>query len=324
MGRTLLVVFRWGIFLLACAFLWAQWSADKGRSALEALGHLDREGVLPGLLLGMLLLMALNWGIEAGKWRWLVAPVERVGLRRAIAATLAGASVGLITPNRTGEFVGRVLFLGPRVRAEGAFATALGSIAQFLVTLTAGACGMLVLHVKGAAFPWADGRITLALLSLTLLVACCALVLYLFPSLLRQLLMVLPVLRRLERASSVLNTYGRRELLVVLFLSTLRYLVFAGQYVWLLRVFDAGTPAEDALFAVPLIYLVSTLVPTVMLTELGVRSSVAVAVMLPLGGSGPAVVMATTLLWTINVALPAVIGSVVLLIARIRTEKTTP
>lgn len=322
MGRTLLFVFRWGIFLLACAFLWAQWSAGKGRSALDALALLRQDGALTGLLALILLLMLLNWTVEAGKWRWLMAPVERVGWRRALAATVAGTSVGLVTPNRTGEFMGRVLFLAPGHRVQGAFATALGSIAQFLVTLLMGAFGMLLLHISGRPFPWDDHRITIALLSLTLLVACCACLLYLFPVLLRQLFLVLPVLKRLERASSVLNAYRPHELVVVLLLSLLRYGVFAGQYVLLLWVLGAGVSVIDAFAAVPVVYLVSTLVPTIMLTELGVRSSVAVAVFAPLGGDAASVVLATALLWSINVALPAVVGSLVLLVARIRTERT--
>lgn len=322
MGRTLLFVFRWGIFLLACVFLWAQWSAGKGRSAFEALRLLRQDDALPGLLWLMLVLMLANWAVEAGKWRWLMGPVEPVPWRRAVAATVAGTSVGLVTPNRTGEFVGRILFLRPEHRVQGAFATALGSIAQFLVTLVVGAVGMLVLHLLGRPFPWADQRITIALLSLTLLVATCACVLYLFPALLRQLFLVIPVVKRLERASAVLNAYKRRTLVVVLLLSLLRYLVFAGQYVMLLWTLGSGVPWTFAFAAVPVVYLVSTLVPTIMLTELGVRSSVAVAVFGPLGGQLGAVALSTALLWSINVALPAVVGSLVLLVARIRTERT--
>lgn len=322
MGRTLLFVFRWGIFLLACAFLWAQWSAGKGRSALEALAILRQNGTWAGLLALNLVLMLLNWGVETAKWRWLMAPVERVGWPRAWAATVAGTSVGLVTPNRTGEFMGRVLFLTPGHRVQGAFATALGSIAQFLITLMAGAVGLLLLHLSGRTFPWQDGRITAALLSLVLLATFCACALYLFPALLRQLVLLLPVLKRLERPSSVLNAYRQRELVAVLGLSVLRYAVFAGQYVLLLHTLGSGVAGMDALMAIPVIYLISTLVPTVMLTELGVRSSVALAVLAPLGGEAAAVVLATALLWSINVALPAVIGSLVLLMARIRTERT--
>lgn len=319
MGRTLLFAFRWGIFLLACAFLYTQLSAAKGRLALDALRHLESEGTAALVLAITLLLMMVNWGLESLKWRWLVAPVQRGGPWRALRATVAGTSIGLITPNRTGEFLGRVLFLAPENRVKGGFATALGSIAQFVVTLVMGAAGLLCLAVLQRPFPWAAGWITVALVSLTTLVSCGALVLYLYPGLLRQLLLLVPFLRRLERSSSVLNGYAPSELLLVLVLSVLRYGVFAGQYVLLLEAFGAGAGLMDAMLAVPVVYLLSSLVPTVMLTELGVRGSAAVALLGPLGAQDGPVLLATTVLWLVNVVLPALAGSILLLLARIRT-----
>ena len=72
------------------------------------------------------------------------------------------------------------------------------------------------------------------------------------------------------------------------------------------------------MLGVPLIYLITTLIPSAMLTELGVRGSVAVAVLSPLGGEAALVLLATTCLWLINVAMPASAGSLILLVARIR------
>ena len=56
---------------------------------------------------------------------------------------------------------------------------------------------------------------------------------------------------------------------MVLLLSLLRYVVFTVQFVLMLLAFDAGLRLGDALLAVPLIYLVTTLVPTVMLHRTG-------------------------------------------------------
>ena len=321
MGRTLLIVFRWGIFLLASVFLYTQLSAAKGTQALAALRHLRTDGIAPWVLLVMLVCMAVNWSLESHKWRWLLRPVERIGSWRSLVATIAGTSVGLVTPNRTGEFLGRVLFLKPENRVKGSFATALGSIAQFVVTLLMGALALVVLRILDHPFPLPNGWVTWFILTLTLLVSFGTLVLYLHPSLLRQLLLLVPFLKRLERASSVLNGYAWPELLIVFFLSLMRYVVFTGQYVMLLVVFGSGLSMMDAILAVPVVYLLSTLVPTVMLTELGIRGTAAVALLAPLGGAEISVLLATTVLWSINVVLPALVGSLILLVARIRTER---
>lgn len=318
-GRTLLQVFRWGIFLFACGFLYTQVQAGKGTRALQALQALPGDAGAMLLLGSAFLLVFVNWGIEALKWRLLVTHLQAITFGRAFMATVAGTSIGLITPNRTGEFVGRVLFLDPPHRFGGAFATALGSIAQFVVTLVAGGLALVVLVVLDRPLPWPGGWYSTALVSLTALVSAGALVLYLFPGLLRHLLLLVPVLKRLKQASSVLDTYARRELIVVLALSVLRYAVFTTQFVVLCMAFGVGVPVGTALLAIPAVYLVSTLVPTGLLSELGVRGSAAVAFFGPLGGADGAVLLATTVLWSLNLVLPAAAGSVLLVTARIRT-----
>jgi hypothetical protein len=321
-GRTLLVLFRWGVFLLACAFLYAQLSAPKGTAALDALRTIPRPLTWWAQLAGIVALMLLNWGIESHKWRWLMRPVELIGRRQAFLATVAGTSVSLITPNRTGEFVGRVLFLAPENRVAGAFATALGGIAQFVVTLVAGGSSLALMHLAGLAMPWPMGWSSTALVSLTALVTVGSLVLYFQPGILRQLLLLVPFLRRMERTSVVLNGYVRRELMHVLALSALRYLVFGLQFVWALGLFESGVSMGEAILAVPVIYLIATVVPTFLLTELGVRGSASVGLLIPLGAAAAPVLLATFTVWAINLVLPALAGSIILLFARIRTRRS--
>jgi hypothetical protein len=321
-GRKLLLVFRWGIFLLACVFLYTRTIGPKG---IVAVADLSSGSILSWPMLGVVCtLMLVNWGVEAYKWRMLLAPVEPVSMWRAFRATIAGTSVGLVTFNRTGEFLGRVLFLAPEHRVSGAFATALGSIAQFVVTLVLGGMGLLGLILVDLPVPWPAGWISWMLATLTALVTTVTLVLYLYPGILRQLLLLLPFLHRLERASVVLGHYQRSELLAILSLSAVRYAVFGTQFILLLHGTAAGPSVVTMALAIPLIYLIATLIPSIMLTELGVRGSVAVAVLGPMGGGDVAVLLATTMLWSINVAAPACAGSVILLLARIRMKSDRP
>lgn len=316
------MLFRWGIFLLACVFLYSRLDGSKGTQLVLGPARLGLIVDHAPVLLLILVLMVVNWSIEALKWRMLMAPLERIGPARALLATVAGTSVGLLTINRTGEFLGRVLFLRPENRIGGGFATALGSIAQFVVTLMFGGTGLLALLLLDLPMPWPAGWISWMLVSLTSMATVLSLLLYFNPTQFGQLVLLLPLLRRLGQATSVLGRYSAQELRTVFFLSALRYGVFGFQFLVILHVANAGLPAASALVAVPLVYLIATLIPSVMLTELGVRGSVAVAVMGPLGASEPLVLLATATLWTINVALPALIGSVILLFARIRTRNT--
>jgi len=324
LGRALLMVFRWGIFLLACVFLYVRLFGPKGILANGGLGRI-MEGELPWpTVLICVVLMFVNWAVEAVKWRALLTRVEHLSFLRAFTSTIAGTSVGLVTINRTGEFLGRVLFLAPEDRVAGSFASALGSMAQFVVTLLFGGLGLVALTILHIPLPWPSGWISGMLATLTALVTCAALVLFLHPGLFRQLLLIVPFLRRFERASFVLSQFERSDLITILLLSAGRYIVFGSQYVLLLSAFGAGLDPFTSMAAITVIYLIATLIPSIMLTELGVRGSVAVAVLEPMGILGGIALIATSCLWIINVAAPACAGSLILLFARIRTKRDRP
>ncbi len=320
MNRRSLLLVRWGVFIAACGFLYLRLARHQTTHGLwgEWTLAMQRAPALP--LAWVAVLMLVNWGIEAWKWRGLMDHVEELSFGRAFAATIAGTSLGLITPNRVGEFAGRVLFLAPDHRWQGGFATALGSIAQFVVTLVVGGLALGAQQLFTLRASRFGDLATYGWMALITLVAGGAIVLFFTPRSLRQLLLKLPVLSRWEGASAVLEGYSTGELARVLGLSALRYVVFALQFMIVLAAV-AGVPYTTSLFAVPLIYLMTTLVPTVMLTELGVRGSVAVAVLDQHEVMPGAILLASMLVWLVNLALPAIIGSVILLVARIRTNE---
>ena len=318
--RTLLLLFRLGIFAWACVYLVAQLRVDESsvlRASLAG-GGLFHDVPLSGLLM-VAVLMGVNWGFEAFKWRLLVQPLERIPIWKAVAATLAGCSVSLVTPNRTGEFVGRVLYLRPEQRIAGASLTVLGNLSQVLVTLVVGTFGLLLMVLLELPLPVRTGWPLGAVAFVTVLFTFAAAVLFLFPQLLRQLLDLIPFLRRFDRHFRVLSEVPRSALLTTLALSALRYVVFTAQFVALLLLLGADVPIDHVVLAVPVVFLMTTLVPTFMLTELGVRGGVALALLQPLGGAPVVVVAATSLLWSLNVLLPALVGSVLLLFGRSRT-----
>lgn len=302
---------RWGVAVLAYAFLFARLKQGQWREVFPAKDLSDV--VLPMAV--VVLLMLVNWGLESRKWRLLVRGLEPVSMGRSFMATIAGTAIGMLTPNRVGEFAGRVLFLAPEHRIAGAFATVVGSIAQFVVTVVMGMLGLITWTM--AADPDYTDPMVPAWIGLCALVAAGALVLYFNPQLLHAVVSRLPVVRRWERQAAVLDRFSGSELRRVLLLSLARYAIFTLQFMLLLHLL-AGLPAARASHAIPVIFLLGTLIPTVMLSELGVRGSVAVAV-LDAGAHDGAIVLSTTVLWLVNLAVPAAAGAVILLVARIRS-----
>src|SRR3546814_10415128 len=85
------------------------------------------------------LLMLVNWGTEVFKWKYLVRKIEWVSLWKSTESLLAGLTLAIFTPNRVGEYGGRILYLERGNRVKGAFAMWVGAFSQMLVTNVIGA-----------------------------------------------------------------------------------------------------------------------------------------------------------------------------------------
>lgn len=212
-----------------------------------------------------------------------------------------------------------MLFLEPEHRIAASFATAVGSIAQFVVTVVLGLLGLIAMVLL--ADPDRVSNDVAALIGLCALVAGATVLLYFNPDLLRATVARLPAIKRWERHAAVLERFSTGMLTRVLAISALRYAVFTVQFALLLAVFARGLSWTDAIASIPATFLVATLIPTVMLTELGVRGSVAVALISPDSSQDHAVFLASTALWLINLGLPALAGGIILLAARIRSAR---
>ena len=98
------------------------------------------------LLVLVFLMMFLNWLIEAIKWKFLIAKIEKVSILTSLRAVFSGITVSVFTPNRIGEYGGRVFCLEKADRIQGVLITILGSMAQLLTTIFFGSMGILFLN----------------------------------------------------------------------------------------------------------------------------------------------------------------------------------
>lgn len=91
----------------------------------------------------VLLLMFVNWTIEAIKWKLVTKHLQTISIWNALKGVMLGVTVSLIMPNRTGEFVGKIMVLDRENRVKGVLASMLASVSQLLMTLIFGVLGML-------------------------------------------------------------------------------------------------------------------------------------------------------------------------------------
>ena len=309
------------IFVMTYLYIYHQVLQKADLSSLQV--ALKTDLIKPEFQTGLLIvasLMLVNWSLEAVKWKYLIGKVEEVSFINAFQAVLTGISVSSFIPNRVGEFFGRIFILKTASRIEGILITVVGSISQLLITVIMGSVALLVfipqyLSTSGFAHGYLYHSLIVLVLSLDFLLVGLFFKLSFLTTLKERILQ--NGLRRLRKFFRVFAFYHNREMGMVLLLSFTRYLVFSTQFYLLLLLFDVRIPYFNALVLIAIIYLVMAIIPTIALTELGIRGSVALYIFglyfgqhVPMTGKNSlGVFAASTLLWMINLGIPTLIGT---------------
>jgi hypothetical protein len=270
----------------------------------------------------VLALMPLNWLAEARKWQGLQSETAPITLGEAWRGVWAGVTVSLFTPNRMGDYAGKILVVTDRGKnIETVLAALLANFSQMAAIFAAGAAGAAIFWMQHRHL-WEQAReLTLPVLFGTALLALVPLWLYfhvgrLYP-LLRRLPIVGPKLGRL----AVLTHYRPAALARALALSLLRYGIYSVQYYLLLCFFGIGLSPAAAFPAIAVIFLLQTGIPLPPLTALAARGGIALLVWGVFSHNDLAVLSSTFGLWLLNVIVPALFGA--LYIFRIG-EKSAP
>lgn len=303
---------RWSwvlkLLIASVAFSFIYWQVVR-REGLSTLLSVAREAwsephnrvLLSAVVVGMW----LNWGIEALKWKLVLRPLERVSMLKAMEAVFSGLSVSFFTPNRVGEYAGRVFHLERADRAQAVLATILENVSQLVVTLFFGGFA-LAYGVQDLITTQSYLMSSLRILSV---VGACFLVLaFVYSGVLQAMFVRLRMSGRWLRVTGILERYTRAQMIELLLLSALRYFVFTGQFFLLLHVFGAPLPYDVAILRIALTYLAMSIIPSIALTELGIRGALAAWVFQPVTEQVSGVLLATSALWVINLVLPALLG----------------
>jgi hypothetical protein len=273
----------------------------------------------------VIVLMFANWGIEARKWQLLVKHVQQFSFMQACKSVLAGCSITMLTPNRIGEFGGRVLFLKQENRIKAISLTIAGSISQLLVTMMMGCAGLLFLrffsHNAGNALSVLPDFWQSVLIYLSIAITVLLFLFYIRLGWLVRMMEKLPAFNRVVKHITVLDEFKANQLLRILALSLLRYLVFVIQYVLLLQVMQVGIAGWLSFWLISVFYLALAVIPTIGFLELPVRAKTSLELMKLYSSNTLGIATAALGIWIINLVIPALIGSLLILGIKIVKEK---
>lgn len=276
-------------------------------------------------LLSAVALMLLNWGIEARKWQLVIRKIQPISLFQSWKAVQAGITMSFFTPNRVGEYVGRVLYIQEGKRIQAVSLTIVCSMAQLLVTWVAGIAGLIFLKNYLASSNTSDGDALLwmnTVLFVTIGAAVILTLLYFKLSWLVRWIEKIPKIERFLGWIRVLDDFNATILFRILSLSIFRYAVFIGQYYLLFTAFAVELDLAQVFASVSVVFLVLSVVPTItFIFELSLRWSASIEVV-KIFSTNVAGILATSLaVWIINLVIPALVGSLLIIGIRIFNNK---
>ena len=249
------------------------------------------------------ILMIFNWTIEAQKWRLLLVGTERFSLWKSLQSVLTGVAVSVITPNRIGEYMGRILYLRNVHKIQGITVTIIGSFAQLIITGFLGLIGVAYYILNVQNFSWLTILFIASLLFFTFLT-------YLFFNLHKLLDWTkgIKFFRKLRIYLEIVKRFNQRQLIKILLISTGRYLVYTLQFILLLKFFLVDINNVIMLCTVWLIFWIMAILPTIAIAEIGIRGETALFFLAPLSTNHLGIVSSTFMLWFINLIIPSLIG----------------
>ena len=265
------------------------------------------------VLAAVVLLMLVNWSIEATKWKISVAAIQPLSFKKALHSVLSGVSFSVSMPNRMGEYAGRVLYLPEGSRLKAVPVSIAGSISQLLITLFAGLVGLVALKsylLQGTLLTAIWYKV---LFSSTTLVACVLTVFYFGIADVNRLLLRWLRNSRYYYLFQSMQQFDASLLLRLLSLSGARYIIFTLQYVLLFSFFEVHVAPWLVWSATAVLFLAMAVIPTIALAEVGLRGQLSLHLMGLFTTNSLGVVLTSVTAWAINLIVPALAGSILIL-----------
>lgn len=306
-------------FLGPLLFAWLAWSIYhqiKKQPDLETAWLGIKESFSTPLvwnLVAVILLMFVNWSIEAIKWKISVRPIQRVSFLKALRAVLSGVSFSVSTPNRVGEYLGRVLYMDEGNRLKTISITIVGSISQLIITLLMGCIGLIILR-PGIESGQVVSPIWMNVIIYGTILVLSGLTLFYFRlSWIIKWVDRLPGSNRFAYLVRALEDFDSGLLFKLLLLSAFRFVVFIIQYYLLFHLFAVEVSWQAVFWGVSVSFLVMSVIPTIAIAELVQRGKVMTTIMALYTTNDLGVSFTTAGIWLINLILPAIAGSLLIL-----------
>lgn len=298
------------ILILAFVFIYRRINDNTNLLRFENLLKGIDRGRAVFIMSCVVLLMFVNWVAEAFKWKYITRELVSITTWQSIEAVFCGLTWAIFTPNRLGEYGGRVMFLPNRKRIHGMFVMAIGSFGQNVITNVLGLTALIwftftFLHINIA--------ISLGLSVAAIGFMALMLVFYFNIGWLVTLLNRIKFLKKYHRFFDIIGQYKTAELLNIMWFCLTRFFVFSFQYYLVIHLLLPDMPVFPMMMMVFNMFFIQSALPSLDLLDAGVRSMTASVFFAYITNQNIAVMAAVSSIWFINLIFPAILGSVFVL-----------
>jgi len=301
--KWILILLKRIIFVSACLYLlWRFFIDDSLNFQSNVFDIFNIQSII--FLIIVLILVFFNWLIESFKWKAALQNLTPLSTKRSFTGVLFGLSVSILTPNRSGECVGRLWVLPENTRIKAFATTVVANFSQFLITIIFGIIALFFFKdniTLPVYFELKNSHFYIA--GLLLLIA---FLFFLFYSKIKKV----NFFKRFVSSFEVIKSWNYRTISKLLIFSILRYIIFVIQFWLLLIVFQTPISFVNVYSGIGVMYLIMALLPILTIAEPAVRCELSVYLLSIYNPCEAGIMAAALVLWTVNVAIPAVIGSI--------------
>lgn len=269
------------------------------------------------LLFFLVVFMFIQWLVEAVKWQLLLKQLIELPFHKAVFMIFTGISFSIATPNRFGEFIGRVMHLPKSIQLQGTGYTFVGNFAQLIATCIAGSMGIYFFQPQLTdTTPISLSSVVSIFYYLGPVITLFCLFIYFKSALFFSWIAQIKLLRNWKDKFVQLSQLSSNLLFQLLCLSLLRYCIFLIQYGLIFEVTAIGVSFTETCIGISIMLFWLAVLPTISLVELGLRWQLSILLFAPFTSNAFGLTMGITLVWVLNMIIPAAIGLVLLFLKK--------
>lgn len=299
--------FKVAVFIFAVYFIYTRLSDVKDFQKIE----FNKSANIYFTV--VIILSFFNWTFESLKFNSLLK--NNYSLTKIILSVFAGNATSIITPNRLGTFIGRRMILKDRSYPEVITATSIGNIAQLSITLLFGLLGVMLGLSTISVVNDIPLYVTVLIISINLLLFFGTLSIYFNPKRFLKFISKWKLLKKYTELAEQNILENKSDLYLVYLYSFLRYVIFIVQFYLLFKCVSISISFLTTISFVGLLYVLITFVPSAFMGNLGTKEAVALII---LGNTYEmsSIFLVSLMIWVVNVAFSALIGSVILIVKK--------